>query len=64
MSKRKKPQPQEFSKEVYAEMRRKFSAADLAKYAKIEKGIPVEQVIAEMERINRELEKKERRRGV
>jgi hypothetical protein len=34
-------------KSMYARIRREFTAADLAKYAEIEEGIPFEQIIAE-----------------
>jgi hypothetical protein len=36
-------------KSIYARLRREFTAADLAKYAEIEEGIPLEQIIAELE---------------
>jgi len=39
---------------VYAKSRREFSAADLQKFTEIEEGIPLEQVIAAMERIQYE----------
>jgi hypothetical protein len=38
---------------VYAKSRREFSAADLQKFTVIEKGIPLEKVIAQMQRIQR-----------
>ena len=38
---------------IYAKSRREFSAADLQKYTVIEKGIPFEKVIKEMEKIQR-----------
>jgi hypothetical protein len=40
-------------KEIYARLKREFTAADLQKYTVIEKGIPLENVIAEMEEIHR-----------
>ncbi len=46
-------QQREELKKLYAEYRRKFSAADLQKYTRIEKGIPLEKVIADMEEIQR-----------
>jgi hypothetical protein len=49
-------------KEIYAAARRAFTAADLAKYAEIEEGIPVEQVIAECEVIQREESQKRSKR--
>ncbi len=45
-------------KSIYARLRREFTAADLAKYAEIEEGIPFAQVIAEMEAIQAEPDKK------
>jgi hypothetical protein len=42
-------------KTIYAKARRAFTAADLQKYTEIEEpGIPMEQVIAELEAIQRE----------
>jgi hypothetical protein len=41
-------------KTIYAKVRRTFTAADLQKYTVIEEGIPLEQVIADMEAIQRE----------
>jgi hypothetical protein len=41
-------------KSIYAKVRKAFTAADLQKYTVIEEGIPAEQVLAEMEAINRE----------
>ena len=35
-------------KQLYAKLRKEFTAADVVKYTEIEKGIPLEQVIAEM----------------
>jgi hypothetical protein len=51
-------------KEIYAAVRRQFTAADLAKYAEDEEMIPAEQVIAEMEAIHREetLKRKQKNR--
>lgn len=40
-------------KAIYAKSRREFSAADLQKYTVIEKGIPFEKVIKEMEKIQK-----------
>jgi hypothetical protein len=36
----------------YEKFRREFSAADLQKYTELEAGVPLEQVIAEMERVH------------
>ena len=41
-------------KTIYAKVRRAFTAADLQKYTEIEEGIPMEQIIHEMEAIHRE----------
>jgi len=40
-------------KAIYAKSRRDFSAADLQKFTVIEKGIPMEKVIKEMEKIQK-----------
>jgi len=60
MAKRKPNKPRrKLSKEeqrlkaIYAKSRREFTAADLQKYTVIEKGIPLEKVIKEMEKIQR-----------
>ena len=45
-------------KALYAEMRRKFTAADLQKYTVIEKGIPAREVLKQMEAIHRRLTRK------
>ena len=39
---------------IYAKLRKAFTAADLQKYTEIEEGIPVEQVLADLEAIHRE----------
>ncbi len=38
-------------KALYERYRQEFTAADLQKYTQIEDGVPLEQVIAEMEQI-------------
>ncbi len=43
---------------LYAKYRKKFGAADLQKYTDLEEGIPLEQVIADMEKIQRQEESK------
>jgi hypothetical protein len=45
-------------KEIYAKSRREFSAADLQKYTVIEKGIPIEKVMADLEARHREFMRK------
>jgi hypothetical protein len=65
MAKRKpnKP-PRKLSKEerrlqaIYAKSRREFSAADLQKYTVVEKGIPMERVMADLEASHREFMRK------
>jgi hypothetical protein len=39
---------------IYAKLRKAFTAADLQKFTEIEPGIPMEQVLAELEEIQRE----------
>jgi hypothetical protein len=40
-------------KEIYAAARRAFTAADLQKYTEFEEGIPFEQIIADLEAIQK-----------
>ena len=61
MAKRKPNKPRrKLSKEeqrlkaIYAKSRREFTAADLQKFTVIEKGIPIEKVLAEVEARHRE----------
>ena len=49
-------------KTIYAKARKAFTAADLQKYTEIEEGIPAEQIIAEMEAIDREETEKRKRK--
>ncbi len=65
MAKRKNHKPQRSPakenkelQDLYAKMRRDFTAADLQKYTQIEEGIPLKQVIAEMEEIHRKITRK------
>ena len=37
--------------EIYAQYRKEFTAADLQQYTELEEGIPIEQILAEMEAI-------------
>lgn len=46
-------------KAMYARVRKEFSAADLQKYTEIEEGIPLDTVIAEAQRIHREITAKQ-----
>jgi hypothetical protein len=41
-------------REIYARARKQFSAGDLQKYTVIEKGVPMEKVLADMEKIHRQ----------
>ena len=50
-------------KAMYAKARRAFSAADLQKYTVIEEGIPARQVLAELEALDREGKRKQRRKS-
>ena len=45
-------------KTIYAKAKKAFTAADLAKYAQDEEMIPMAQIIAEMEAIQREADEK------
>lgn len=49
---------------IYAKLRKSFTAADLQKFTEIEPGIPAEQVLAELEAMDREeMKKREQREG-
>lgn len=48
---------------IYDKIRREFTAGDLQKYTVIEKGIPAEKVIAELEKIHKEETRKKRRKS-
>jgi hypothetical protein len=50
-------------KMIYAAARRAFTAADLQKYTEIEEGIPAEQVLAELEAVDREETQKRKRKS-
>ena len=43
---------------IYAKLRKAFTAADLQKFTEIDEGIPAEQILAELEAIDREETKK------
>ena len=49
-------------KSIYAKVRRRFTAADLAKYAEDEPMIPAKQILAELEAIQREESSKRKRK--
>jgi hypothetical protein len=67
MAKRKPEKPkqdqteEEKLKAIYAWYREKFTAADLQKYTEIEDGIPAEQVLAELEAIQRQTPRKKKK---
>jgi hypothetical protein len=46
---------------IYVKARRAFTAADLQKYTEVEEGIPAEQVLAELEALDREESRKRKR---
>jgi len=48
---------------LYAKMRQQFTAADVQKYTEIEPGIPLEDVIAEMEQIHRQVSQSKRKKA-
>ena len=48
-------------KSIYARLRKAFTAADLQKYTEIEEGVPAEQILAEMEALDREMSQKPKR---
>ncbi|HWG44333.1 MAG TPA: hypothetical protein VN688_16260 [Gemmataceae bacterium] len=49
-------------RQIYAECKKQFTAADLQKFTEIEPMVPMEQVLAEMEKIQREGTKKGRKK--
>jgi hypothetical protein len=53
-------------RQIYAAYKKQFTAADLAKYCQDEPMVPMEQVLADMEKIHREetekLQKRQNRR--
>lgn len=49
---------------LYAEYRRKFSAADLQKYTEIEPMVPFDQTIAEVKRLDREMTAKTKKHAL
>jgi hypothetical protein len=48
-------------KKIYAKARKTFTAADLQKYTEIEEGIPFDQIIAEVDFVQREWERKKKK---
>jgi hypothetical protein len=57
------PQDEKELQALYAKMRQQFTAADLQKYTEIEPGIPLEDVIAEMEEIHRQVSQSRRKKA-
>jgi hypothetical protein len=45
---------------IYAQSRKEFSAADLQKFTKTEVGVPLKEVIAEMEKIQKHFKPKKK----
>jgi hypothetical protein len=50
---RTRPKKDKELQAIYDQIRREFSAADLAEYAKVEKGVPFRQTLAELEETHR-----------
>ncbi len=48
-------------KTIYAKARKAFTAADLQKYTEIEEGIPAEEVLAELEAMERQAKRKRKK---
>lgn len=57
-SRRKLSKEEQRLKAIYAKSRREFTAADLQKYTVIEKGIPIQKVLAELEATHRQFMRK------
>jgi hypothetical protein len=53
-------------KAIHAKARRALTAADLQKYAEVEKGIPAEQILAELETLDQQqsLKRKQKSKNV
>jgi hypothetical protein len=49
-------------RQIYARARAEFTAADLQKYTEIEPMVPMEQVLAEMEKVHEEETRKKRKK--
>lgn len=50
-------------RQIYARYRQEFTAADLQQYTEMEEGIPAEQILAEMEAIQREETSRDRKKA-
>jgi hypothetical protein len=55
-----KPKKKETLRQIYARVKREFSAADLQKYTVDEPMVPMEQVLAELKAINEKYSKRRR----
>jgi hypothetical protein len=49
-------------RQIYARAKAEFTAADLQKFTEIEEDIPMERVLAEMEKINQGKSRKKKKR--
>ena len=45
--------PKATLRQIYAKYRQEFTAADLQQYTELENGVPIEQILAELETIQR-----------
>jgi hypothetical protein len=45
-------------RQIYAKYRQEFTAADLQEYTELEEGIPVEEILRELEEIQRQASRK------
>jgi hypothetical protein len=56
------PEPREYTaedlKEAYALARDAFTAADLQKYTEVEEGVPLAEVLAEMEEVQKQVDQR------
>jgi hypothetical protein len=57
-----KPKKKETLRQIYARVKREFSAADLQKYTVDEPMVPAEQVLAELEAIQAKYERRQMRK--
>ena len=53
----------ESARSIYARLRKAFTAADLQRYTEIEEGIPAEQLLAELEAIDKKSTLKPKRKA-
>ena len=50
-------------KAIYAAARKQFTAADLQRYTELEEGIPVEDILAQMEAVQRQETQKRKKKA-